>query len=137
MGSAMAGRLARTGLSEGVELLIPVPISAGRMKSRGYNQAALLARQISEDTGIPAREGLLQRCRETAPMKGLSVPERHENLKRAFTVSRNDVKCKIIMLVDDIYTTGATLDACAEVLLEAGARRVYFVVFAIGESSLC
>ncbi len=114
------------------ELLIPVPVSAGKLLERGYNQAALLARRVSELTGIPVREDILERGSDTKPMKYMSAAQRRQNLKKALIVYGNDVKSKVIMLIDDIYTTGATMDACAGVLKEAGAREVHFLTLAIG-----
>ena len=114
------------------DLLVPVPISAGRLQKRGYNQALLLARQMSEITGIPVREDVLRRVTDTLPMKNMSPQERQNNLKKAFQAYGNDVELNSIMLIDDIYTTGATIDACAHALYRQGARRVFFMALAIG-----
>ena len=113
--------------------LVPVPVSAKRERKRGYNQAALLAQVIGRNTGIPVREDFLLRRTDTAAMKGMSAQQRRVNLKKAFTAPFDDVKSKTIMLVDDIYTTGTTVDACAAALKEAGAAAVYFITLAIGE----
>ena len=116
-------------------MLIPVPISAHKLLERGYNQAGLLAQQVARRTGIPVREDILLRSGDTKPMKHMSASQRRQNLKKAFTVHGNDVKCKVIMLIDDIYTTGATMDACAAVLKEAGAAKVVWMTLAIGEDT--
>ena len=136
MARAMDRFLRETGPRHAPELLIPVPCSAKRIRKRGYNQAALLARRLSGKTGIPASEGLLIRSRDTRAMRGMTAAERQINLKRTFHVYGNGVRLKSIMLIDDIYTTGATIDACAGALLEAGAEEVSFLTLAIGENAL-
>ena len=115
------------------DLLVPVPISARRMEKRGYNQAAVLAGEISRITGIPVRNDVLCRISDTQPMKNMAPSERQNNLKRAFQAFGNDVELNSIMLIDDIYTTGATMDACAYALYRQGARRVCFITLAAGE----
>ena len=118
------------------DLLVPVPCSAARMRKRGYNQAAVLAEKLSEIVNIPVENGSLKREKDTGALRGMTASERQNNLKKAFHVYGNGVRLKSIMLIDDIYTTGATIDACAGALLEAGAKEVSFLTFAIGENSL-
>ena len=118
------------------DLLIPVPCSRKRLRKRGYNQAALLARNLSRRSGFPLSEKVLMRSVDTAAMRSMSASERQNNLKKAFHVYGNGVRLKSIMLIDDIFTTGATIDACAGPLLEAGAKEVSFLTLAIGENSL-
>lgn len=106
------------------DLLVPVPIHRKRRRKRGYNQAFLLAEEIARQTGFPAAEALERRV-NTAPLKFLTARGRSENLKSAFHASQMSVKSKITILIDDIYTTGATADACAAELYRAGAAQVY------------
>lgn len=133
MGNEMTGRLLEEFGETHLDALVPVPVSANRERKRGYNQAALLAKVIGRNTGLSVREDFLLRRTDTAAMKGMSAAQRRVNLKKAFTAPSDDVKSKTIMLVDDIYTTGTTVDACAAALKEAGAAAVYFVTLAIGE----
>ena len=116
------------------DALVPIPIHRKRYAKRGYNQAALLAKEVSKNTGIPYLEGVVKRRRNTAPLKMLSPQERQKNLKNAFIVGENVVKLKTIILIDDIYTTGATVDEVTKVLHKAGIPDVYFVALAGGES---
>ena len=113
---------------------MPIPIHRKRLIKRGYNQALLLAREISKHCGVPVMEKLLLRRRNTAPLKLLSPLERQKNLKNAFIVRQNSVKLKTIILIDDIYTTGATMDEAARELHKAGIPDVYFVALAGGKS---
>ena len=136
MARALDRFLAEAGASHMPDLLVPVPCSRERMRKRGYNQAALLARRLSVRSGIPVSENALIRSRDTRAMRSMSALERQINLKRTFHVYGNGVRLKSIMLIDDIYTTGATIDACAGALLEAGAEEVSFLTLAIGENSL-
>jgi ComF family protein len=119
------------------DLLVPVPVSAQRLRKRGYNQALILAREISRLTGIPMCENALRRVTDTLPMKNMTPAERQNNLKKAFQAFGNDVELNSIMLIDDIYTTGATMDACAHALYRQGARRVCFITLAAGVDSGC
>lgn len=114
------------------EVLVPVPIHKSRYRERGYNQAGLLADQISKYTNIPVDETLLVRMRKTKAQKALSTKERTKNLQDAFQLGKNVVQYKRIVLVDDIYTTGSTADACARVLKEGGAEQVYLLCLSIG-----
>jgi len=75
---------------------------------------------------------LIKRVRKTAPMKDLSASERQNNLKRAFKICRNDVKLSTIVIIDDIYTTGSTIDAMSYELRRAGVKHIYFIALSIG-----
>ena len=113
--------------------LVPVPLSDRRMRARGYNQAALLAKEIGRLTDIPVYTQLVRRVTDTKPQKELNAKERQNNLKKAFKIAQNDVKLSTIIIIDDIYTTGSTVNAVAKVLLEAGVREVYYMALSIGE----
>lgn len=132
-GDRMAEMICRKFDPSEIDLLIPVPLAVRRKRQRGYNQAELLADRVSRKLKIPVEKEVLFRVKETVPMKNMDMAARRVNLKNAFHVYGNKVKLKSIMLVDDIYTTGATVDACAEVLLKAGASKVCFAMLAIGE----
>lgn len=107
------------------DIIIPVPLHYTRLFKRKYNQSAILTREVSSLTGIPAEYGVLKKIRRTRPQARCNGIERKKNVKNAFTVSHADkIKGKRIILVDDIYTTGATMKECAKVLLKAGAKSV-------------
>lgn len=114
------------------DALIPIPLHPKRKNKRGYNQAEVLALRIGEKMDIPVYSDLLLRSRNTRPLKRLSRQERQNNLKNAFIIRQNDVKLGVTILIDDIYTTGATIDEAAGVLKAAGAREVYFLSLACG-----
>ncbi len=117
------------------DLIIPVPIHRSKRKARGYNQAFLLAAPLGERLGVPVLEHGLLRVRATQPQKGLDRKNRQINMKRAFKIGRDDVKLRKILLVDDIYTTGSTIDAAAAVLLEEGAVEVRFLTLCTGQTA--
>ncbi len=116
------------------DALIPVPLHKKRLAARGYNQARLLAEAMGKRLGIPVRSDVLVRVKNTRPLKSENPEERQNNLKKAFNIGRNDVKLKRVVLVDDIYTTGSTVDEAARTLKAAGAEEVYFVALACGEA---
>lgn len=115
------------------EALLPVPIHASRLRKRGYNQAEVLAKEISKICGIPTRMDIIERSRKTVPQKELNEEERQNNLKRAFKICKNDVKLNTIVIIDDIYTTGSTIDAMACKLRNEGVNHIYFAALAIGK----
>lgn len=112
--------------------LIPIPLHRRRLNKRGYNQASLLANALGAYMGIPVYDKLLRRTKNTKPLKLQNPSERQNNLKKAFIMTRNDVKLKSILLVDDIYTTGSTIDEVTRVLKQNGVEQVYFVTLACG-----
>jgi ComF family protein len=114
------------------DVIVPVPMYRKKEKRRGYNQAAVFARQLSQKTGIPVAKAV-SRIRDTRPQKELNDTERKNNLKNAFQNGKIIVKYNKILLVDDIYTTGSTADAVSEVLLAAGAEEIYFLCICIGK----
>ncbi len=114
------------------QALIPVPLHPARRRKRGYNQAELLARELSKLTGIPMERGLVKRRINTSPQKELNVAERKNNLKNAFQISKNSVHLIKVLLIDDIYTTGSTVDAVAKTLMLAGIEKVYVLCICIG-----
>lgn len=120
-------------LAAAPDVLIPVPIHRARQKKRGYNQAEELARALSGLLHIPMETGLLVRQTNTLPQKKLNDDEREKNLKKAFISSDKIVKYKKAMLVDDIYTTGATIEACTRILLNKGIETVYYTAVCIGK----
>ncbi len=117
------------------DALVPVPVHKKRMKKRGYNQAAVLAERLFAYTGIPVLENWLVREGDTAPLKDLGAQERQNNLKKAFKIVRNDVKLNTIVIIDDIYTTGSTVDAIAQVIRQHSDCRVYVLTAAIGRGN--
>lgn len=114
------------------QALIPVPLHKKRMRKRGYNQAEVLANDLSEYWQIPVIKDLVIRRKNTRPMKELDGVERQNNLKKAFLLGRNDVKLSTVIIIDDIYTTGNTIDAVASVCKEAGIKNIYFLTISIG-----
>lgn len=114
------------------DMLVPVPLHRARYRKRGFNQAQLLAEKMSQQLGLSVCPHAVGRVRNTRPQKELNDKERQKNLKSAFIIDENSVKLKKIILVDDIYTTGATVDAITELLLCAGALQVYVVTLCIG-----
>ena len=118
-----------------INVIIPVPIHKERERLRGYNQAELIARELSKALQIPLEAKALLRVRSTKPQKQLNYKERQRNLEKAFQCK--PIPCKKrklgnVLLVDDIYTTGSTIEACTKSLLAAGAVKVYFITLCIG-----
>ena len=117
----------------GIEVIVPVPVHRRRKRERGYNQAEVFAKALGKEINIPVNSEVISRIKNTAPQKELTVVQRKDNLKGAFQVGANIVKYNKILLVDDIYTTGATIDTIAELLKRTGAEEVYFLSICIGE----
>ncbi len=115
------------------DAIIPVPVHSSRLRSRGYNQAQLIAVQLGRLSGIPVDDVSLLRVKKTAPMKELGNSERIKNLQNAFQVNGKVVIYSKVLIVDDIYTTGATFDACAKALKDAGVQRVYGISLCVGD----
>jgi len=113
-----------------VDVVVPVPLHAARLRERGYNQAALLARELAQQAGLPIDEETLVRKRATAPQVELNAKQRKENVRDAFYCSGNALAGKRVLLIDDVCTTGATLEACAVALCENGARSVQALTLA-------
>lgn len=115
------------------EVIIPVPLHRRKYQKRGYNQAEVLARFISESFSIPLRTDLVVRNRITKAQKELGRKERAANLRRAFAVKEEARGYRSVLLVDDIYTTGSTINAIALKLKECGVKNVYFLSLCIGK----
>ena len=131
-GRIMTEKLKRKIKAWNPDLIVPVPVHKSKLKTRGYNQAALIARELSKSLKIPCRDDLVIRKSNTKVQKELNAKEREINLKKAFIVRENSVKLKSVLIVDDIYTTGSTIDSVARCLKEKGVENVYFVTLAIG-----
>ena len=120
------------------DYIVPIPMYRGKRRRRGYNQAEILAKYFSEllNGREKYKRKILIRNQDTVPMSSLSLEERKENLKNVFTVNEKYNKMingSIIILLDDIYTTGTTIDMCSKALLEKGCKKIYFITFASGK----
>lgn len=112
-------------------LIIPVPLHPKRLRERGFNQSLLLAKYVTEMLGADQDNLILRRTRYTRPQTGLKSAERRKNLRGAFgLVDKKAVRGRSVILVDDVATTGTTLNACARVLKRAGTKRVFGLVLA-------
>jgi ComF family protein len=118
----MASAWGQWGLA--ADVIVPVALHPTRERERGYNQATLLARQLSRQLELPLAEAGLERTRITRPQVGLSAGERLRNVSGAFRADADLVAGKAVLLVDDVCTTGATINAAAEALLASGASAV-------------
>ncbi len=117
-----------------LDAIVPIPVHPKRYQQRGYNQAALVAREIGSRINVPVREDVLLRVRQTDAQKHLDAKERKNNLKSAFKTTVNELKLKNILLVDDIFTTGSTVDAAAVKLRAVGAETIYVASICIGKA---
>ncbi len=112
------------------DVIVPVPLHTARLRERGYNQAALLAREMARQVGLALNEQTLVRQRATASQVKLDARQRRENVHDAFRCSGDALTGKQVLLIDDVCTTGATLAACAVALHEGGARSVQALTLA-------
>jgi ComF family protein len=112
-------------------LLVPVPLHRTRLWQRGFNQSALVARELSRRLKVPANPVALRRSRRTPPLKGMSPLQRRKTVAGAFHVAdKAAVAGKTVILIDDVLTTGSTAEACARTLQRAGAARVELITWA-------
>lgn len=118
------------------ECIAPVPMHPAKRAVRGFDQAVLLARALSSACSIPLSESLLERIRFTESSKKLGRTERRKNLRGAFRVRPGAVVPRSVILIDDIYTTGTTMDEAASALRRAGADRIYYLTLCIGRGDL-
>ncbi|MBQ7884585.1 MAG: ComF family protein [Clostridia bacterium] len=110
------------------DIVVPVPLCRKRLKQRGYNQAELLAKGFCKKLNLPLLVNVLVRVKQTPTQVSLNISERLKNMKDAFSVTSNDqIKGKTVLVIDDVFTTGATIAECSKTLLHAGAKRVYAV----------
>ena len=119
------------------ECIVPVPLHPSRLRTRGFNQAELLAAVLGQEAGLPVRR-LLKKTRKTRDQKSLGRMERRKNLRNAFAVDLEELGENIpksVLLVDDVSTTGSTLTACAFALRKQGVKQVVFLTVCAGELS--
>lgn len=108
------------------DVIVPVPLHPSKRRIRGFNQAEVLAKPVADALGIPIAPDMILRVKKTLPQSGLSVTAREENLMDAFTFNnkKHSAAGKRIILIDDIYTSGATMNACSEILMRSGADEI-------------
>lgn len=118
-----------------INAVLPVPVHVKRLEQRGYNQAKLIGDILCEYTGMISLDGLILRVKNTLPQKELDDVGRRKNLIKAFKLNQEYVipnKVMNVVIIDDIYTTGATIDACSRIIKKVFGCKVYFLVLAIG-----
>ena len=126
-------RAASDGLLARSDMVVPVPLHWQRLLKRRYNQAAVLAYRLAEAAGLPCRLDILKRVRSAPPQMRLDRATRLKNVRKVFALNERsmaDVKNKTILLIDDVVTTGATVNACAKLLKKAGAKEVNVLALA-------
>jgi len=130
MGAALALQMAGfvQALNWNPDVLTPIPLGQQRMKERGYNQAAMIAKPLAETLGVEYAPNALKRCKETRSQVGLSKKERQKNVLGVFQAA--GVGGKTILVLDDVSTTGSTLSSAAQALRSAGAKDVYALTVA-------
>ena len=126
LGIELGRRLAEAVTEQDIssDVIVPVPLHKRKTRERGYNQSELIARGLSAGTGVPVRSNVLRRTRYTETQTALSLQERKENMDNAFACTSEAIADSSIILIDDVITTGATIEACASALMASGARRI-------------
>jgi ComF family protein len=132
LGEALAKQMATfiAQLNWTVDVIVPIPLGKTRLKERGYNQVAMVARPLSLTLGMDYRPSAIVRARETRSQVGLTAMERKQNVQNAFKAVEDKVDGRTVLLMDDVSTTGATLSSAAEALYASGAMDVYAVTIA-------
>jgi ComF family protein len=126
--------LTQSGFCKDFEVIVPVPLHAARFRTRGYNQAAEWGRGLSDATGIPMDPDIIRRLRNTKTQTNRSRINRWENVSEVFaTTDAEKVRGRSVLLVDDVVTTGATLEACGQALLNAGCTGLGIVCIAMAQ----
>lgn len=115
-----------------IEVIVPVPIHKKRRRKRGYNQTELIGKIMALELGLEYNDTSIIRSKNTIPQKKLSVLERLANIRNAFSYRDNRLKNKRVLIIDDIYTTGVTVDILSICILESGADKVYFATLSQG-----
>ena len=110
------------------EMIVPVPMNPRKRRERGFDQCLLLTQRLSERTGIPLETDLLIRSRHTKAQKGLDLSARKANVRGAFTVKAGKRIPQRVVLVDDIFTTGSTIEECSRTMAQAGTQDIYFLM---------
>ena len=118
-----------------LDLILPIPMYRGKQRIRGYNQAGEFGRALGHGMGVPCDEHVVERVIDTPALKTMTPQQRHQALIQAFQYKKRGVKLNKILLVDDIYTTGTTVDAVARILRDMGAREIYVLCIAIGRGA--
>ena len=114
------------------EAIVPIPLHKDKFKKRGFNQSLLIANELSKQLNIPVRDDILIRVEKTKDQKTMTHSERQNNLVGAFHMPQNDVKLDTVLVLDDVYTTGATMEEATRTLMRGGVNKVYFIAAAIG-----
>jgi len=128
IGSALGGE---DGLWDGVDAVVPVPLHSKKLRKRGYNQAAVMARHLAGLKRIPLVDNRLLKARNNPAQTSLHAAERETNVRGAYLIKKpGPLNGLVVLLVDDVFTTGATIRECSRTLLRAGAREVRAVTFA-------
>jgi competence protein ComFC len=118
---------------ENVDIVVPVPLHPARLRQRAYNQSVIIASEIAHTFSLPLEDRILKKIKNTRPQSALDKNKRQQNIKGSFALKKPSfVKGKRILLVDDVFTTGATANECASVLLKAGAKSVSCFTLARG-----
>ena len=128
LGAMMSDEYIKCGID--AEIAVFVPMSEWEEKKRGFNHAELLAREVADRLRLPLLPALVK-TKDTSSQKKLSLKERAENLNDAFACIYSEIKDRKILLIDDVFTTGATVNACTNVLLKSGAREVFVLTAAV------
>lgn len=123
----LLGQVLKKGVFSECDLMLPVPLHRRKLRQRGYNQSELIARGASEITGIPLAGDIIRRKTYTNSQTNMNRQERFENMEKAFSLGKSTLKLqgKKILIIDDIITTGATLEACSKLLLDNFDCSVY------------
>ena len=116
------------------DVIIPVPVHRLKKRQRGFNQAELVAKELGKLIHVPVVTNYLIRSEKTTPQKELTRLQRKANLKKAFAIARTGVSYERVLLIDDIYTTGATIDAVSEILKENQTKIIFFLTICVGRN---
>ncbi len=134
LGELYGSTLAGSGFMEGIEMIVPVPLSAERQRQRGFNQSECFAQGLSASCRVPVRNDILLRTGRSESQTRRGRYERWENVEGLFTVRKpSEITGKHLLVADDVITTGSTMEACVNALLEAGGERISVVALAAAQ----